>query len=109
MTMRKLLIPFLAAALLLLPACSTQSDPKVASIENLATVCDGIAGAVNTLAAARANRRLSPGQIALVNELEPVARAVCSDPPPLDKITALQKARAALAQMTAIAANQGVR
>lgn len=105
--MRRFILPFLLMAALMLPACSKQSDPKVAAIENLTTVCEGIAGTVNTLTAARASGKLSAGQISLVNELEPAARQACSQPPPLDTITALSRARSALAQMTAIAANQG--
>lgn len=103
--MRRLLFPIIALGLM--AACSTQSDPAVARIENLTTACEGIAGAVRTLTAARGAQKLSPGQIALVNELEPAAKAVCSVPPPLDTVTALARARSALAQMSAIAANQG--
>jgi hypothetical protein len=106
--MRKSLLPMIAlAAVAIVPACSTQPDREVAAIENLTTVCESIAGAVRTLTLARANAQLTAGQIALIDELEPVAKAACSVPPPLDTVTALQRAKAALAQMSAIAAYQG--
>jgi len=97
---------FVIALALILASCSTQSNPRVASIQNLATVCHSTASVINTLAAYRSAGRLSPAQVTMVLEMEPVASQMC-DPnsPPVDTVTALNKVSAILAQLSAMAAH----
>lgn len=87
----------LAAILLLVTACS---QPPAA---NLATACDTLATGYLTAASFRSAGKLSPSEIKILTDLEPVALASCSKThPPLDVAGAANTVVAAVISLNAV-------
>ena len=68
---------FVIALALLVAACSTSSDPRLARIEKITSFCSGFTQSLNTLTTMRDMGRLSEGQITAVGTSVGVMTPVC--------------------------------
>ena len=75
--MRNWYTPWIVALALLVAACSTSSDPRLARIEKITSFCSGFTQSLNTLSTMRDMDRLSEGQVAAVNTSVSVMQPVC--------------------------------
>jgi hypothetical protein len=105
MKLRKL--PFVAVLVLgawAVGGASCPEDEQVRAIQAYTTACNTATATVETLAGYRSLGKLSPGQIALMRELQPVSMTLCAEgTPPTDVQSALIKVNGIVAQLAAIA------
>lgn len=114
MRLRLRVLSFCFVSAVALMGCQNQqpvldsTGKDVSALAQLTTVCNGLAGAYNTAAAFRAQKKLTDSQISILTQLEPVAKQNCNKAnPPADINAAIASVTATTAQVSLM--NAGVK